>query len=370
MAEPLKNHFGTDVPALLAASICAVHPKFPAKAFAKDALTGFDALELTGRGRHLAAALHRHLPANYPQAVDILVRSSALPPKRKVASGMTGFFYMPHCFFVAEHGLGHLAESFAAQHALTQKFTCEFSIRPFLIHHPQATLAQLRQWAHDPSEHVRRLVSEGTRPRLPWAMRLPAFQADPRPVLELLDLLKDDAALYVRRSVANNLNDIGKDNPHVLIDVAQRWLVHASPEREWVVRHALRWAIKQGDAGALKALGFGKAVALDLRNPVVSPGKAVIGGAVTIAFDLHNPTAKAQDWMVDLAVHYVKANGASRAKVFKLKAVTVAPSATENLRKTVSLREMTTRKHFAGVHRVEAVVNGVAHAVGGFQLGH
>ncbi len=369
MAEPLKNHYGPDVPALLAKSIAAVHPKFPAKAFVKDALTGFEALELTGRGRHLAAVLQRHLPANYPEAIDVLVRASALPIERSVATGMASFFYMPHCFFVAEHGLDHLAESFAAQHALTQKFTCEFSIRPFLIHHPKATLAQLREWAQDPSDHVRRLVSEGTRPRLPWAMRLPAFQADPRPVIELLELLKDDPALYVRRSVANNLNDIGKDNPQVQVDVAKRWRVNASPEREWVVRHALRWAVKQGDAGALKALGFGKAVAVEMRWPVISPGKAVIGGAVTIEFALHNPAPKAQDWMVDLAIHYVKANGGTRAKVFKLKAVTLAAGVTENFRKTLSLKEMTTRKHFAGLHRVEALVNGQAIAVGDFQLG-
>ena len=368
MAEALKNHFGTDVPARLAAAIAAVHPAFPAKAFVKDALAGYEALELTGRGHHLAAVLHRHLPASYPDAVEILVRSSAWPLKREVASGMAGFFFMPHCFFVAKYGLGHLAESFAAQHALTQKFTCEFSIRPFLIHHPQATLEQLRQWAHDPNEHVRRLVSEGTRPRLPWAMRLPAFQANPGPVLELLELLKDDAALYVRRSVANNLNDIGKDNPQVLVDVAKRWLIHASPEREWVVRHALRWAVKQGDAGALQALGFGQVAAVEVRSPAISPHRAEIGGTVTIAFALHNPAAKAQDWMVDLAVHYVKSNGSTRAKVFKLKASTVAAGATENFGKTLSLREMTTRKHFAGLHRVEVLVNGRAFVVGGFEL--
>ena len=271
MAEPLKNQFGADVPTLLAQSIAAVYPSFASKAFVKDALSGFEALELTGRGRHLAAALHRHLPAHYPQAVDILVRASALPPNRSVASGMAGFFFMPHCFFVAEHGLDHLAESFAAQHALTQKFTCEFSIRPFLMHHPEATLAQLRIWAGDPSDRVRRLVSEGTRPRLPLAMRLPAFQADPRPVLELLEMLKDDAALYVRRSVANNLNDIGKDNPDVLVKVAKRWLVKAGPEREWVVRHALRWAVKQAEPGALKALGYGKTATHEIASAAISP---------------------------------------------------------------------------------------------------
>ena len=165
---------------------------------------------------------------------------------------------MPHCFFVAEYGLDHFEPSMQAHYQLTQRFTAEFSIRPFLIKHTEATLARLRQWARDPNEHVRRLVSEGTRPRLPWASRLPAFQADPAPVLALLELLKDDPALYVRRSVANNLNDIGKDHPRVLMQTAQRWMRDATPERAWVVRHALRWAVKQGDPAALKVLGFGK----------------------------------------------------------------------------------------------------------------
>ena len=368
MAEPLKNHFGADVPAVLARSIAAVHPHFPVKAFVYDALKGFEALALTTRGRHLAAALHRHLPAAYPEAVDILVRSSALPPERAVASGMAGFFYMPHCFFIAEHGLGHLPESFAAQHALTQKFTCEFSIRPFLIHHPKPTLAQLRQWANDPNEHVRRLVSEGTRPRLPWAMRLPAFQANPQPVLDLLELLKDDPALYVRRSVANNLNDIGKDHPQVLVDVARRWQAGATPERDWVIRHALRWAVKQGQAGALDALGFGRRANVRIRKVAISPPNARIGEACTIAFELVNPVDQAQDLMVDFAIHYVKANGSTRAKVFKLKALTLPAGGVQAFHKRVSLQEMTTRRHFPGLHPVDLVVNGQATRIGSFQL--
>ncbi len=150
---------------------------------------------------------------NIPQAVDVLLASASQPHEHRASGGMAAFLYMPHLFFVARHGLDHFEDSMRAQHALTQLFTAEYSIRAFLEKHPEATLARLREWTADPSHHVRRLVSEGTRPRLPWAPRLRAFQKDPRPVLELLELLKDDPELYVRRSVANNLNDIGKDHP-------------------------------------------------------------------------------------------------------------------------------------------------------------
>ena len=368
MAEALKNHFGPDVPVAIASMVTRVYPSFPMKKFTRDALAGYEPLSLTQRGWHIARALRLHLPDHFPRAVDILVQSSSQPSGRLAGSGMGGFLFMPHCFFVAEFGLAHFDESMAAQHALTQRFTCEFSIRPFLIHHPAATLRQLRTWAGDPSYHVRRLVSEGTRPRLPWAMRLPAFQTDPAPVIELLELLKDDPALYVRRSVANNLNDIGKDHPGVLSDFAMRWLKNATPERAWIVKHALRWAVKQGEPGALSALGFGKAPQVLLSGVTISPKTPRMGSHVTVAFELHNPLAKPQDVMVDFAVHYVKANGTTRAKVFKLKALALGPGETVALRKKLSLKEMTTRKHFAGLHTVDLLLNGQAQPLGHFEL--
>ena len=368
MAEALKNHFGPDVAATIATMVSAVHPAFPVKAFLRDALKGYDALELMPRGRHIAKALRRHLPDDYALAIAILVASTSQPVKREAASGMASFLFMPHCFFIAEFGLGHFEESMQAQYVLTQRFTAEFSIRPFLIHHPQATLQRLREWSGDPNERVRRLVSEGTRPRLPWAARLPAFQADPRPVLALLELLKDDPSLYVRRSVANSLNDIGKDNPKLLARIAGRWLVGASPERQWIVRHALRWAVKQGDAGALKVLGFGNTAQVEILKPSLTPKRARIGSAISIMFDIRNPTATAQDLMIDLAVHYIKGSGSASAKVFKLKALTLAPGESVRLQKKLSLKEMTTRKHFAGKHRVDALVNGRALLVGSFDL--
>ncbi len=368
MAEPLTLQFGPDVPRAIARMVVAVYPRFDAARFVRDALKGYEALALMPRGKHIAQALHRHLPADYTKAVDILMDSLDQPHGRQEGLSMASFLYLPHTQFVAQFGLDHFEASMRAQHLLTQRFTAEFSIRPFLQRHEAATLARLRQWALDDSVHVRRLVSEGTRPRLPWASRLPSFQKDPAPVLALLEMLKDDSELYVRRSVANNLNDIGKDHPDLLAKTAKQWLKSASPERRWIVQHALRSAVKRGEAGALKVLGFGEAARVAVSNAGITPARVVMGEKVTIAFDLSSTSASAQEVLVDFCIHYIKANGKTSAKVFKLKVLTLAPRETVRLQKTLSTAEMTTRKHYAGVHRVDVLINGQARALGEFEL--
>ncbi|MEQ1883121.1 MAG: DNA alkylation repair protein, partial [Burkholderiales bacterium] len=358
MAEPLKNHFGPAIPKTISGMIAAVFRDFDSTSFVKDVLDGYEALELLPRGWKIARALRPYLPRHFPDAVNILTASLGPKLERTEDHGMTPFLYLPHACFVAEYGLDHFEESMAAQYEITQRFTAEFSIRPFIEKYPDATLARLRIWATDPSPHVRRLVSEGTRPRLPWAPRLRAFEKDPRPVLALLELLKDDPELYVRRSVANHLNDLGKDNPDLLIQTATRWLKGASDERRWVVNHALRSAVKRAEAGALGVLGFGSDAKVKIHNATVKPQRVAIGGAVEIAFELKNTGTTIQRVLVDFRIHFVKANGATSAKVFKLKTVEVAPKETVRLSKKVSLREMTTRKHYPGVHKVEAMLNG------------
>lgn len=367
MAEPLKNQYGPAIPRRIAAMIAQVHPAFPEAAFLRDALAGYEALELMPRGRHIAAALHKHLPQDVPTALDILLASLDASCE-DIRGSMASFLFMPHTVFVATHALDHFEEAMRAQHALTQRFTAEFSIRPFIQRDQARTLARLREWTSDPSEHVRRLVSEGTRPRLPWAPRLRALQQDPRPALELLELLKDDPSLYVRRSVANHLNDIGKDHPQLLSSVARRWLKGASAERAWIVRHALRSAIKRGDAGALAVSGFGAKAEVSVRHAAVTPARISAGGAVRIAFELLNRLPRAQRVLVDLRVHYVKAGSQSAPKVFKLKAVELAPRAAMAFGKTLSLADLSTRRHYPGVHQVEALLNGRAVALGEFRL--
>lgn len=367
MAEPLKNQYGPAIPRRIAAMITQVHPAFPKTAFLRDALTGYETLELMPRGRHIAAALRRHLPQDVPAALDILL-ASLDSPHDDIRGSMAAFLFLPHTMYVSAYALDHFDAAMRAQHALTQHFTAEFSIRPFIEKYPERTLAQLRRWARDPSEHVRRLVSEGTRPRLPWASRLRALQRDPRPALALLELLKDDPSLYVRRSVANHLNDIGKDHPELLNTVARRWLKGASAERAWIVRHALRSAIKRGDAGALAVSGFGARADVAVRNAAVTPKRVARGGSVNVTFDLLNRLPKPQCLLVDLRVHYVKSGGRTAPKVFKLKTVALASRETLRFGKVLSLADLTTRRHYPGVHRVEVLLNGRAVHLGDFRL--
>ncbi|MCP3063162.1 DNA alkylation repair protein [Myxococcus sp. K38C18041901] len=359
MAEPLKTFFDARLVERLGTSLHRVHPSFPLDTFLREARAGLEAHELVGRARHLCLAMRRSLPEDYPKAVQVLLRS--LGPVREVdrVGGMEVFFYLPHTTFVAEYGLGHFEESMKAQHALTQRFTAEFSIRPFLEKHPEKTLARLAEWASDSNVHVRRLVSEGTRPRLPWGSRLRAFQQDPTPVLGLLELLKDDPELYVRRSVANNLNDIGKDHPDVLVKVAKKWMKDATPEREWLVRHALRFAIKRGEPSALEVVGAGKPSGIEVRATQL-PKRAKLGGAMDVRFVVANRSRKEQSLVVDLAVHFFKSRGeAPQPKVFKVRELVLGAGQEEEVGKRVSLAQLSTRRHYAGPHRMDVRVNGV-----------
>jgi 3-methyladenine DNA glycosylase AlkC len=367
VASQLKDQFGPGVPRAIAGMIHAVYPRFRGEDFIRDVLKSYEPLSLTARAARIADAMHTHLPTDFSRAVDILLASASQPHDHRAANGMTAFLYMPHLLFVAKHGLDHFEDSMRAQHALTQLFTAEFSIRAFLERHPDKTLERLHLWTADPSHHVRRLVSEGTRPRLPWAPRLRTFQRDPRPVVELLEKLKDDPELYVRRSVANNLNDIGKDHPELLTRVARRWLRGASAERRWIVSHALRSAVKRAEAGALAVLGYGEKAAVTLRGVDIAPASPRIGGHVDVAFEIVNRSRRIQRVLVDLVVHFVKARGTG-PKTFKLRAVELAPGARAEFAKRIGLGQLTTRKHHAGVHRVEALLNGARVRLGEFRL--
>lgn len=368
MGQALKNYFGTEIPRNIAQMISAVFPRFASDAFLRDVLNGYEKLELMSRGWQIAHSLRHHLPDDYVQVTEIFIAS--LGPKLEETEhlGMAPFLYLPYVLFVAEYGLDHFEPSMRIQYELTQRFSAEWSIRPYLEKYPDATLAYLKTWASDPSPHVRRLVSEGTRPRLPWATRLRVFQSNPRPVLALLEMLKDDPELYVRRSVANHLNDLGKDHPKLLIEIAQRWMKGATKERHWVIRHALRSAVKRAQTDALEVLGFGQPTKVSIRGVTITPYQIRMGETVTIAFEMINTDSQSQKVVVDLRVHFMKARGQTSPKVFKLKTLELIPHQAIALRKIISLAEMTTRKHYAGTHEVEVILNGQANALGRFHL--
>jgi 3-methyladenine DNA glycosylase AlkC len=251
-----------DKPAIeaLVHNISLVHRRFKGDAFRRAALTGLGPLALLQRGQHLARVLRAHLPTRYEDAVDILIRSLTPPSKPSDEHGLAVFFYLPHVSFVALFGLDAAENggrdpfevSMRAQYEFTRRFSSEFSMRPFLIRYPERTLARLIEWTRDGDYHVRRLCSEGARPRLPWAVQIPALVTDPRPALPILEALKDDPELYVRRSVANHLGDIAKDHPAIVFKLCETWLKDASTERKWLIRHALRHPARKGVKRALQ----------------------------------------------------------------------------------------------------------------------
>lgn len=381
MAEPLKNWFGTDMVHRAARDLVAVYPELDVVGFTSQALDGFEDLELTPRCRQIADAMAAFLPDDRGRAIDIIVESLGpelenCDPADAQPSGdpdiddnvMSGFFYMPHGYFLADHGAGHHDKVMVANYEITKRGTSEFSIRTPLRDETEATLQRLETWVHDPNVHVRRLVSEGTRPRLPWSFRLRNFQEDPSRVLALLEHLKDDPVEYVRRSVANNLNDIAKDHPDLVVEVAGRWWSDGDTNRRRLVRHGLRTLIKSGNAGALDVLGYGAESPATVGKVVIDPVAPSIGGKLRLEVEIDNPSHDMVGALVDVVVHFVKANGSTSPKVFKGAELALGPGESGVVRKTISLTQHTTRTHYPGIHVVELLINGQNVQIGEFQL--
>jgi len=367
MAEPLKNSFGSDVARVIADMVDAVYPDFDRERFISLAVDGFEDLELTPRARQVSDALAATLPEDRQRAMEIIEASLGSETESAELTGMETFRYLPFVFFVADHGLDHFETAMTTQYELTKRFTAEFSIRAYVDRYPEATLDRLRVWASDDNVHVRRLVSEGTRPRLPWAPRLRRFQEDPRPVLELLEMLKDDDEEYVRRSVANNLNDISKDHPDIAVETAANWWTD-DPNTRRLVRHGLRTLIKAGDVGALGVLGYGPESPVRFRSLVIEPTTVSIGESVRLTAEVENQGTESGEALIDFVVHFVKANGSSSPKVFKGGERTVPPGGTAVVSKRVSVAQLSTRTHYPGVHGVVVQVNGVTSPRGEFVI--
>jgi 3-methyladenine DNA glycosylase AlkC len=368
MAAQLKGFYNCALVERLAADLARVEPSFPARAFVRQATHGLEALELLDRARRIARALGEHLPGGYPTALAVLLASLGpeLASDELLGVGMAPFFYLPHLTFIAERGLEHFELSLRAQYELTKRFSAEGSIRAYLLRDPERTFAWLEGCARDPNAHVRRLASEGTRLRLPWAPRVPWLDANPTRVLALLERLKDDPTTLVRRSVANNLNDLGKVHPALLFRTCEAWLDGASEARRALVWHALRSAVKRGEVGALKLLGYGEAPSVAVRAPRFEPRRAPLGGSVRVSFTLKNTSRETQTLLVDLVVHFVKARGHTAPRVFKLRRVILPAGGSVKLQHRTSLEALSTRKHYPGAHPVSVQINGVAFPIGSF----
>ncbi len=358
MPKPMKD--GLDVQAIrrIAAAFSAIDTNFPSRRFIEAATNGVQRLELRQRVDFLIELLAGYLPEDFEAASGLLEQIPNHWDGGENDDALRGFAAWPIIDYVGHHGLNNPQRSLAVLKRLTPLFSAEFAIRPFLQKHTDTTLCELAQWCCDPNEHVRRLVSEGTRPRLPWGRRLKLFIDDPTPVLSLLERLKDDPSEYVRRSVANNLNDIAKDHPQTVLERCADWKQNGNANRAWIVRHATRTLVKKGYPGIYSLLGLTEQPRISIKSFTLDPARLIIGDFLSLNFDVISRSHQSQNLIVDYAVHHVKANGKTNPKVFKLKQVTIGAGDKLRMTKKHSLREVTTRKYYPGRHAVEILING------------
>jgi 3-methyladenine DNA glycosylase AlkC len=257
---PLKLILDQEAAQQLASNISQVYTSLDKKAFVSQALQDIVDFGIKERSEHFADTLQEFLPPKYADALDILMQTLTEPLTKTEDNGLSGLFYMTHCAFIEKYGLDPkfnrnedpFHTSIQAQYELTKRFTCEHSIRPFIKERTEETMATLYNWMEDKNPHVRRLCSEGTRPRLPWSSKIDHLVKDPTPSLPILEKLKDDSDLYVRRSVANHLGDIAKDHLELALNICEKWTSNANTELKWLIRHAVRNPVKKGNERAIE----------------------------------------------------------------------------------------------------------------------
>lgn len=365
MAEAFKNLLNAAGVKRIARDLEAAWPAFPSKRFISQATRGLEALELKARSRHIARALGACLPRDVTRAMELVIASLGPPLTATEGYGNEVMRLMPLSTWLHEVGPQDVETALRANRELTRRFTAEFSIRSLLLAAPARTLEALSRWVTDRDPHVRRLVSEGSRPRLPWGERLPAIQADPSLTLPLLESLKDDESEYVRRSVANHLNDLSKDHPRVVLETARRWLVKASPERRRLVEHGLRSLVKAGDPEALALLGAsGEALAI---SAAVTPRRVTVGQSITVEATVKNEGQALTHVVVEAVVHFKRPKGTSTRK-FRLARLDLDPGEARTVSRKFRLVHRSVRRLHAGRHRVDVQANGRTVKAGTFDL--
>ena len=348
MAEPLKNIFFTkDSLQHMAERTRAAWPEFDAARFlALVFADGWEQLELKDRMHRTARSLHATLPQEYAQALAIM---------EQVIPSIRGFDVMTFPDYVEIFGQDEPERSLQALGFFTRYASGEFAVRPFLLRYPEQTLAALHTWAQNPDPNVRRLASEGCRPRLPWAMALPPLKADPSPILPILERLKDDDSEMVRRSVANNLNDISKDHPQVVLALAERW-AGQSAETDKLLKHACRGLLKAGNPRALALFGFEHPEDAEVRDLRLLPERLPMGNTLEFDFVLHVGGDEETQVRLEYEIVFAKARGTAK-KIFQISERRYAPG-DFRVRKRHSTADMSTRKHYPGEHGLTVIVNG------------
>lgn len=374
MPDAFKLVFNQDLIDSLSSHLHQQFPEFDPAAFVAMAAHDLDSLELKQRSQQITQALLEHLPQDSDLCRKGIV--AALHPDQEPEElitpinddGIRGWAIMPLAdAVVARMGDDEVEETLDCLAQLTCRFSAEFAIRPVIAAHPERAMAIMSSWCQSPNRHIRRLASEGCRTRLPWGLQLKILMQKPEWVWPILEALIDDPEEYVRRSVANNLNDISKDNPDWMIERVQSWLPEADKRRKALLKHACRGLIKQGDKRILSAFGFG-AVDVSLENLTIATPTVVLGQALTFQVQLKSNEVQTRELLLDFVIYHKKADGSLKPKVFKWKQVSIAPEQVITLEKRHPMKKITTRVYYPGEHQIALQINGVELERFGFEL--
>lgn len=324
---------------------------------------GFEGMEWKQRLNHTTKVLHEFLPAAFPEAAALITRMIAQLRKDNFSGGLE-FMFFPD--YIAAYGLDDFDIAVQSLELITQFISCEFAVRPFIIKYGDRMISQMTVWSAHENYHVRRFASEGSRPRLPWAMALPALKKDPSSILPLLENLKNDPSEYVRRSVANSINDIAKDHPDLVISLAAQWK-GMSRETDAIIKHGCRTLLKQGHVEVLRHYGL-ESKEITLQDFEILTPEVKIGDSLEFSFVITNTSAAVQTIRLEYGVYYRKANGLLSRKVFKVSEKSYPSLSVVKVVRKQSFRLITTKVFHKGEHQLSIIVNGEEKGVKSFVL--
>ncbi len=358
MPELLKNMYNRESLYEVAVAIQSVYNSFKVDEFIKSTMDEtWNNLELKARCRKISMSLGMYLPEDYKEALSILEKS------------VTGFyfaFFFPD--FVEVYGQDDINWdlSISALERNTEYWSSEFAVRAFIIKDEERMMAQMRKWSKHKSEHVRRLASEGCRPQLPWGQAISKFKKDPTPVLPILEQLKTDTSTYVQKSVANNLNDISKTHPDLVISIAKDWY-GKNKSTNWIVKHGCRTLLKKGNRDVLALFGYDDTTSINLQDFTLETTSISIGENLTFSFKIL--AKKATKTRLEYGIDYMKSNGKRNRKIFKISEVSLKENEKKSYMKKHSFADVSVRRHYPGIHSITIIINGVEKGKLDFELG-
>ncbi len=364
MATPFKEYLSKNFMSHFSDAIVSVHSDFN-KAQLMDAIFNeeFSSMELKERMRHFTLGLGNYLPSNFKESISILIEAQNIVLNKDLDLIGLELIFIPD--FIEVFGIDDFETSVDAMEIITIKMTCELAVRPFIIKYQDKMLSRLIKWSENENHHIRRLASEGCRPRLPWAMSLPEFKKDPTPILPVLENLKNDSSEYVRRSVANNLNDISKDHPELSLEIAKKWQ-GKSKETDKLVKHAMRSLLKSNFPGSMQLFGYSEPQDVLVNSFEVNTSSIKIGDRLKFSFSIRNKSKKVSLIRIEYGIYFLLANGKNNRKVFKISERKLSPGEEIKFSREHSFREITTRKYYPGKHLVSLIANGEEKEKGDF----